>query len=202
MPGPRKKHAIPEHEKAVFWPVKSTLNNATGVILNTLWDVEVAALRTIKQDKSMTALSCVGSLLPKEKGSEGKHRDVEEKMKKWLDGKGDRSVVYVSFGSVAIPLKEQITEIGKALLVLGVWSLKEYYHRDRAVRRGGAYSGDRKQGSEDCFGDETNAAINEVGNWNEESDYTKSSYFQVAQALGVKLGEFRDLMKVIALSSD
>ena len=62
---------------------------------------------------------CAGPLLPGPSKISAKNLVLQDKVKNWLRDKPARSVLYVSFRSMASPLAIQITEIGNALLKLG-----------------------------------------------------------------------------------
>ncbi|OWA51677.1 hypothetical protein BV898_16150 [Hypsibius exemplaris] len=121
-------------EKMLFLPIKKALPRVTGVVINSLRDIETG-LDAIAADPNMAGLTvhCVGPLFPEEKPTtDAKNFAVEEKVAKWLDGKEPESVVYVSFGSLATPTDEQVTILGQALLELGrpfLWSLQEKCHK-------------------------------------------------------------------------
>lgn len=75
---------------------------------------------------------CIGPLIPQDKIDQKNDLSVlQKKISDWLDGKPKKSVVYVSFGSVAMPGKDRVVEAGKALLALGksfIFSLKHPLH--------------------------------------------------------------------------
>ena len=96
-------------------------------------DIDASALQEIAKYPSMRGLSvhCIGPMFPQEAKTDKKHFDAERRISAWLDEQEAYSVVYVSFGSVASPTKEQIPVIGQALLALGkpfIWSSKEKHH--------------------------------------------------------------------------
>ncbi|OWA51671.1 putative UDP-glycosyltransferase 72B2 [Hypsibius exemplaris] len=126
--------AVQAFEKVMFLPIVKTMLRATGMIINSLRDIETS-LPAVEADPNMKGLTvhCVGPLFPEETSTkDAKNFAVEEKVAKWLDGKDPESVVYVSFGSFATPTDEQVTVLGQALLELGkpfLWSLREKCHK-------------------------------------------------------------------------
>ena len=122
-------------EKIMFLPVKKAVHLVTGVITNSLLDIELDSSAEIAKHPSMAGLThhFVGPLLSEEKGTSSVHQKTEMKVKEWLGGKTINSVIYVSFGSfVVTPSNEQITVIGEALLALEqpfIWSIKEKQHK-------------------------------------------------------------------------
>lgn len=75
---------------------------------------------------------CIGPLIPKDKIDKTNDRSaLQKQISDWLDQKPEKSVVYLSFGSVAIPGEDRVVEAGKALLAMGkpfIFSLKETLH--------------------------------------------------------------------------
>ena len=65
-------------------------------------------------------------MLPLDYDAADRKTEYADNVVKWLDKQKDKSVVYVSFGSIALPSTEQIQEITKALLATKrpfIWSL-------------------------------------------------------------------------------
>ena len=128
---------VPEKMKQLMMPMRSSLNKARGVIVNSLRDLELDALNDVAEHPDMEKLTvhCVGPLLPEETSTEGNPKTsenvTETAVGNWLDRQAEDSVVYVSFGSVAMPPPEQVAIIGRALLELGkpfIWAIREKYH--------------------------------------------------------------------------
>ncbi|XP_055337309.1 uncharacterized protein LOC129587539 [Paramacrobiotus metropolitanus] len=74
-----------------------------------------------------TPVAFIGPLLPEHK--EKPEDEFTKKIRSWLDKQGERSVVYFSFGTVAVPSAEQLAEVAEALVSLKqpfIWSLRSY----------------------------------------------------------------------------
>lgn len=75
---------------------------------------------------------CIGPLIPEDRIDKANDWSaLQKQILDWLEGKPKNSVVYLSFGSVAIPGEERVVEAAKALLALGkpfIFSLKEALH--------------------------------------------------------------------------
>ena len=131
LPEPGKPlPGVQAFEKELFLPVKRTVHLATGVITDSLREIEAESIAELEKNPEMEGLThhFVGPLFPEEKETSSAHQATEAKVKAWLDGKAENSVVYVSFGSFLTPSDEQLTVVGEALLALGqpvIWSLRE-----------------------------------------------------------------------------
>ena len=121
-------------DKMMFLPVSKTVNLATGLITASLRDIDADSLNEIEKHPSMSGVKvhCVGPLLPAEqKIVNSKYDETEKKIGLWLNGQETNSVVFISFGTMATPAKEQIKVIGQSLQLLGkpfIWALREKHH--------------------------------------------------------------------------
>ena len=125
---------MPRSLKDSFLPMRQSTSFISGVIFNSVREIEQETLLRIQSFPMMKciALRFVGPLIPSGTEISVSHLEHQEKVKKWLDTKEATSVVYVSFGSIAFPAPEQTAEIAKALLKLGqpfIWSLPSSQHQ-------------------------------------------------------------------------
>lgn len=115
--------------------------NASGILVNTFYDLEAPFLDALRSGKMMAGLPpvypigplCVPSMsmmhstalkLPSNSDDD---RDTAKRCLKWLDLQPARSVVYVSFGSRSALSISQITELASGLVDSGqrfLWVLK------------------------------------------------------------------------------
>ncbi|XP_030923674.1 crocetin glucosyltransferase, chloroplastic-like [Quercus lobata] len=82
------------------------------ILVNTFDALEPEALKAIEKFN----LVAVGPLLPSDKSFGG---DVSKDYIEWLNSKPESSVIYVSFGSLAVLMKQQMEEIARGLLDCG-----------------------------------------------------------------------------------
>ncbi|XP_055340464.1 uncharacterized protein LOC129589655 [Paramacrobiotus metropolitanus] len=99
----------------------------TGILFNSCDELEPQAhamLRAYPQFEKIP-LTFIGPLLPE---AEGKPEDMlSQRIGDWMSQQDDRSVVYFSFGTAAVPSAEQLAEIAEALVSLKrpfIWSLR------------------------------------------------------------------------------
>ncbi|OQV22739.1 putative UDP-glycosyltransferase 72D1 [Hypsibius exemplaris] len=102
---------------------------ASGIVANGVREAEDAVIAELLRHEKMGKMRtfCVGPLAAESVKQRTVKKPEEEVIKKWLDRQQNQSVVYVSFGSIAVPIPEEIKEIGEALLLLQapfIWSLK------------------------------------------------------------------------------
>ncbi|XP_055332398.1 uncharacterized protein LOC129584288 [Paramacrobiotus metropolitanus] len=118
-----------------FGTVRKIWPYAQGMIHNSFEAFDKDELELLRRHPDMQHLShfLVGPLLPE---SAGKVSDTDlalsEKVKNWLAKQEPREVVYVSFGTMAVPVPEQITQLANALISLNkpfIWSLRETKHQ-------------------------------------------------------------------------
>jgi len=129
-PKPGEKVQMSQYLLNFFLPVRKAFPYAAGMIHNSFEAIDKEDLDGFKTHPETFHMAnfCVGPLLPSGAKLSAQNLVVEEKVKKWLSDKPARSVLYVSFGSMACPTSEQLTELGNALLQLGkhfIFSLKE-----------------------------------------------------------------------------
>ncbi|XP_055354785.1 uncharacterized protein LOC129600328 [Paramacrobiotus metropolitanus] len=105
------------------------LDALAGFIVNSIEELEPEVVRTMATHRK-TAGKPVRFVAPLFADEAGKgHGNL---VGEWLDAQGERSVVYVSFGSFAVSQNEQLHEIAKALLSLNkpfIWSLKSHQQK-------------------------------------------------------------------------
>ncbi|XP_055337318.1 uncharacterized protein LOC129587548 [Paramacrobiotus metropolitanus] len=117
---------IPESFKNMQDRYDRAQSVATGILLNSFDELEPDALVSLKSlPKYANKPVCfVGPLLPT---VNDQSNDLSNKLRSWLDRREERSVVYFSFGTVAVPSSVQLTQVAEALLSLQrpfVWSLR------------------------------------------------------------------------------
>lgn len=126
---------INPHFKKTFLSIKNSLGAEKGILINSCVELEQDSLMILQRDhiKSRERFYCVGPMIPCEK-AERKPDELlsEERISSWLDRSPPGSVIYVSFGSLAQPSEDDVTEISDALKRLGksfILSLAEPLHR-------------------------------------------------------------------------
>ncbi|XP_055353946.1 uncharacterized protein LOC129599669 [Paramacrobiotus metropolitanus] len=118
----------------LFGPIRKIFPYTLGMIHNSCETVDKADLQLLQQHPVTKHFPhfLVGPLVPQTSGKvSGENLVLTKKVHDWLSGKEQRSVVYITFGSVAIPADEQITELAQALLKLNkpfIWSLRDRKH--------------------------------------------------------------------------
>ncbi|XP_055337286.1 uncharacterized protein LOC129587518 isoform X2 [Paramacrobiotus metropolitanus] len=101
----------------------------TEVLFNSFEELEpnVKTMLATLPKMANTPVAFIGPLLPEHK--EKPEDEITKKIRSWLDKQGERSVVYFSFGTVAVPSAEQLAEVAEALVSLKqpfIWSLRSY----------------------------------------------------------------------------
>ncbi|OMO55937.1 UDP-glucuronosyl/UDP-glucosyltransferase [Corchorus capsularis] len=99
------------------------------VLVNTIDELEAEAMKAVDKYK----LVGIGPLMPSNPNETSIGGDIfkvskEKKEMEWLNSKPKSSVIYVSFGSLAVLSKAQIEEIAKGLLETGrpfLWVIRE-----------------------------------------------------------------------------
>ncbi|XP_055356952.1 uncharacterized protein LOC129602035 [Paramacrobiotus metropolitanus] len=112
---------VPESIKTLAMNMNESMKYQSEIISSSFEELEPRAAVLLKVMMKSLNVRFVGPLLPLEED----HPDAS--VKKWMDGKEDRSVVYFSFGTVATVSAEQIAVIADALLSLQrpfIWSLR------------------------------------------------------------------------------
>ncbi|MED6130802.1 hypothetical protein PIB30_003821 [Stylosanthes scabra] len=97
------------------------------VLLNTFEELEANALRAV-DDKLNLNMMTIGPLIPSAYLDGGDRPNNDDDYIEWLESQADKSVVYVSFGSVFVVCKKQMEEIARALLDCGrpfLWVIRE-----------------------------------------------------------------------------
>ncbi|OWA50019.1 putative UDP-glycosyltransferase 74D1 [Hypsibius exemplaris] len=117
---------IPRSLKQWMLGCQDGMVQANAIIINSFEDLEPDARAQI-QDAGGPPVHFVGPLFPTELDEEVAHQVAH-----WLDGQPVHSVIYISFGSMATPVPNQIVQIAETLLALGrpfIWSLRSDQHR-------------------------------------------------------------------------
>lgn len=94
------------------------LNLKPKILVNTFDELEADAVLAVDKVEIIPVGPIVPSLFPSDKGRVTRGDLLKEDEKgymEWLDSKAENSVVYVSFGSLAVLKKEQMEEILKGL---------------------------------------------------------------------------------------
>ncbi|KAH7284644.1 hypothetical protein KP509_34G064100 [Ceratopteris richardii] len=82
------------------------------ILLNTFQELEGATLKSINKNENVYA---VGPLLPEQGRSFIDLHSATDECLRWLDNQKPRSVLYISFGSIALVSEAQFAEIAAAL---------------------------------------------------------------------------------------
>ncbi|XP_055337322.1 uncharacterized protein LOC129587551 [Paramacrobiotus metropolitanus] len=113
--------AISHIMKGLCLSINQFLATANGMLVNSFREIEQKFIDEVKRDPRMKNLDfyCVGPFVPEEKADTNpSHAELGQKVTRWLDRQADKSVVYVSFGSVVVPNENRIIEVAKALQAL------------------------------------------------------------------------------------
>ncbi|KAH9310639.1 hypothetical protein KI387_025674, partial [Taxus chinensis] len=116
----------------------TTISQATWILGNSFDDLEAAEIKSMD---SFIPIRTVGPLLPSAflDGNNPQDTDVGAHLWKttncidWLNTKGNSSVVYVSFGSLAVQSREQICEIALGLEASGysfLWVIRPAHNEE------------------------------------------------------------------------
>ena len=105
-----------DHREERRLAMKAATAYATDVIVNSAREIDATVLPQILADPIMAgkSLRFIGPLFS---GTEEPSKSVA--FRAWMDAQESRSVVYVSFGTLAYPSPAQLFDLGKALLSLG-----------------------------------------------------------------------------------
>ncbi|XP_055356961.1 uncharacterized protein LOC129602041 [Paramacrobiotus metropolitanus] len=112
---------VPQSLKVLAMKVNKSMDHMETMIFSSFEDLEPGAVETLKKFKPNLDVKFVGPLL------HFNEHVPDNKVTDFLDRKLARSVVYVSFGTVAIMSAEQIAQVAEALLSLKrpfIWSLR------------------------------------------------------------------------------
>ncbi|XP_055352752.1 uncharacterized protein LOC129598741 [Paramacrobiotus metropolitanus] len=109
-------------------PLGKYLPLVDGVINNSHRAVDQQDIEILEKDRGMPGVKifCLGPFLSD--STTPVTDEMDAKLVRWLDKQKPRSVLYISFGSMAAPTEQQLHEIGTALLGLNVpfiWTLRK-----------------------------------------------------------------------------
>ncbi|EXB97437.1 UDP-glycosyltransferase 75D1 [Morus notabilis] len=107
------------------------------ILVNTFDALEPEALRALCDNYKLNLIGIGPSINPVELRNSD---DKNYKISKWLNSKPKGSVIYVSFGSIAVLTKPQMEEIAKGLLDFGrpfLWVIRENDNKNKDERGGG-----------------------------------------------------------------
>lgn len=121
--------------KHTLLPIRKFLPLAKGILENSFLSIDKEGLERVKEDPLIGHIPVyfVGPLIPVSEKSAGAQQSTYAAIHKWLSRQRPRSVIYISFGSMAVPADDQIGEIAHALLEMNqpfVWSLQEQGHHN------------------------------------------------------------------------
>ncbi|GAV06794.1 hypothetical protein RvY_16722 [Ramazzottius varieornatus] len=124
---------LTETMKKFLLMVNNPLPLASAILFNTFREADETALKTISVSPRTAHIPvyCVGPLFPTaERTSSSWKQSMEKKIVAWMDKQEVKSVVYVSFGSLAYLDEDQTRELSKALLMLDkafILSMRKQY---------------------------------------------------------------------------
>ena len=118
--------------KKILLATQAAIPLAAGIIENELYELENKVVKTIREHERMKKVDifCVAPLVPDESFSSVNSKK-REAVKKWLDAQENSSMIYISFGTLALPKAEDLCEIVKGLVALRrpfIWSLRQKEH--------------------------------------------------------------------------
>lgn len=102
------------------------IGEAAGVLLNTFYELETEAIDGARARLSIPILP-VGPCLPESMLRDCDDNDSGGEVLSWLDGRPPSSVMYVCFGTLAVPAEEQMREIAEGLRASGqpfLWAIQ------------------------------------------------------------------------------
>lgn len=110
--------------------INKSFELANGLILNSFREADEEHYKSMLADPRHENMRvfCVGPLFPPVVTKSGPQTEA---CQTWLDNKTERSVLYISFGTVVSLSEEQITEFSKAIDYLSmpvIFSLPDKYH--------------------------------------------------------------------------
>ncbi|XP_008785471.1 7-deoxyloganetic acid glucosyltransferase-like [Phoenix dactylifera] len=125
-----------DRELQVVSSVTASANRARALILNTFESLEGSALSHIRNNSPVTYAVGPLNALARTSSDSGSLWQEDRDCMTWLDSQPDRSVVYVSFGSLAVVTREEFMEFWHGLVDSGqrfLWVVRS----DLINRRGG-----------------------------------------------------------------
>ncbi|KAI4342339.1 hypothetical protein MLD38_026977 [Melastoma candidum] len=118
LPPYQRRPLNPGEEKGMVWP-HDFMEGCFGVLINSFFDLEGSYVEYFR--KKMGRSWVVGPVslcneAMEDKLGRGKKADIDRvSCLSWLDGKGEKEVIYVSFGSLARMSMSQLVEIAHGL---------------------------------------------------------------------------------------
>ncbi|XP_055354021.1 uncharacterized protein LOC129599737 [Paramacrobiotus metropolitanus] len=140
LPAPGEQ-LLPQSEMNIkeIRPIAEYLSHIDGMICNSFRKIDAEDLREAQKDARLRHIRffCLGPFIARAGPTKPA---AEVQITGWLDKQAARSVVFVSFGSMAVPKPEEIRGIGSALLATGrpfIWSLRKGHeqHLPEGIRR-------------------------------------------------------------------
>jgi hypothetical protein len=119
---------LPKSFLEFFFYCKKTSQLATEILINSFRELEAdvaGAISMVPQLKGIP-VRFIGPILPENQKNETKNQD-KIAISEWLNKQENRSVVYISFGSMVFPEVPQLKSIAEGLLQLKkpfIWSLR------------------------------------------------------------------------------
>lgn len=107
--------------KEDFLTIKNHIKLASGILFNSSREIDIEDLKLLSGEEwtKHFGLYCVGPIIPKKNVEKPQEKLLGEKqVRDWLDEKTPKSVVYVSFGTLAMLTEDNVAQIGAALLTL------------------------------------------------------------------------------------
>ncbi|KAK1393406.1 Glycosyltransferase [Heracleum sosnowskyi] len=119
--------------------VARRLREAKAILVNTVWELETHAIKSLSDDENTPLIYHVGPIINFTTGGmTADEKNTEEDIVCWLDCQPPLSVVYLCFGSRGSFNKEQVTEIARALELSGhrfLWSLRRPSQETEKMKR-------------------------------------------------------------------
>lgn len=119
---------ISKDSSAVFRTIAQRSREAKGIIINTVFELEAYAIKSIVEDENTPPVYHVGPIVKLMDGeATSKNQKSDEAVTSWLDSQPPASVLFLCFGSWGSFDLEQVTEIACALELSGqlfLWSLR------------------------------------------------------------------------------
>ncbi|GAB2222844.1 hypothetical protein Droror1_Dr00016972 [Drosera rotundifolia] len=105
----------------------SALGRSDAILVRSCWEIEDKYLHLLEQIHGKPVFP-VGLLLPSKPQKPDDAGEDWRLIRDWLDGKEDRSVIYVAFGSETMPTQEELVALAGGLEISGLpfmWVLKK-----------------------------------------------------------------------------
>ncbi|GAU92658.1 hypothetical protein RvY_04707 [Ramazzottius varieornatus] len=130
--GEMKTDQLPAGLKDKYLKIRKSLAKATGLMFNSFTGLEPnirGEVLKLCPEFTKLKIGCVGPVVAHSPDDPMKHSETSQ-VSRWLDKQKERSVVYVSFGSMLAPKENQLLILCETLRAMNrpfIWALKSAY---------------------------------------------------------------------------